>query len=66
MADPGSGLESTFDDKSLSDSQLEQPTTDIDGYPAMIWYGSLCIGQAFFALLWYLLGDHNSVIRGYF
>ena len=60
-----SAFEDTFTTNSLSDSQMEQPSVDVNGMQAMIWYGTLSIVNAFFALLWYLLGSNNSVIAGY-
>ena len=60
-----SGIEEAFADASLSDSQLEQPTLDLDGYQAIMWYGISSIIHAFLALVIYLIFNYDPVIRTY-
>lgn len=60
-----SGFENTFTDASLSDSQLEAPELDVDGYQAMMWYGINAIINATFALTIYLIFNYDPVIGAY-
>ena len=60
-----SGFENTFEDKDLSDSQLEAPELDISGYQAVFWYGINSIAHASLAVIIYMLFNNNAVIRTY-
>ena len=55
-----------FDDKELSDSQIEQPEADINAEQAIMWYGIASILNAFVALLFYLIFNYDAVIAGYY
>ena len=61
------GIENTFGDKDIGDSQLDVDLEiDVGGYQAVVWYGILAIVHATWALLWYMLGNNDRVIRGYY
>ena len=62
-----SGFENTFEDKDLSDKQIDTSDLELNlgGYQAVMWYGIISIIYATVALVVYMLGNGNAVIRTY-
>ena len=59
-------LEKSFSENNLADDQIALPTSSLTVDQAIIWYGITSILNAFIALLFYLIFNHDAVVSGYY